>query len=80
MNDPGIAALGGGIAIVYIVFVLLALFAAILWILLPFAVFGIKPKLDMLLAEARQTNAYLKALTEQQRPAPPRPLPPVPKA
>lgn len=68
MSDPGTAALGGTLAIFYIVFIVLALFAAVLWILLPFAVFGIKPKLDMLLAEARQTNAYLKALAEQQRP------------
>jgi hypothetical protein len=71
-------ALGGGI--VYLVLILIALLAAILWILLPFAVFGIKPKLDMLLAEARQTNAHLKALVERQQPAEPKPYPPVPKA
>jgi hypothetical protein len=46
---------------------LVALFAAVLWILLPFAVFGTKPKLDLIIAEARQTNALLKALGDQQR-------------
>lgn len=53
--------------IFYVVIVLVVLFAAILWILLPFAVFGIKPKLDAMLTEARQMNALLKSLYDQQR-------------
>jgi len=33
---------------------------SILWILLPFAVFGIKNRLDLLLAETKQVNAELR--------------------
>jgi hypothetical protein len=53
----------GVMVIVWIV----VLVAAVLWILLPFAVFGIKPRLDQILFEARETNALLKALGDQQR-------------
>lgn len=35
---------------------------AILWFLLPFAVFGIKGKLDELIAESKKTNEQLRAL------------------
>ena len=57
----------GELAGVMVVFWLLGLFVLVLWILLPFAVFGTKPKLDQILAEARQTNAYLKTLADQRR-------------
>jgi hypothetical protein len=52
---------------VMVIFWIVALVAAVLWILLPFAVFGIKPRLDQILFEARETNALLKALGDQQR-------------
>jgi hypothetical protein len=55
------------VASVMIVVWLVGIFVAILWILLPFAVFGTKPKLDLIIAEARQTNALLKAFGDQQR-------------
>jgi hypothetical protein len=58
-----VAGLAGFMVIVWLV----VLFAAVLWILLPFAVFGTKPKLDLIIAEARQTNALLKSLADQQR-------------
>lgn len=37
---------------------------AILWFLLPFAVFGTKAKLDELIAETRKTNAELEKLRQ----------------
>jgi hypothetical protein len=37
---------------------------AVLWIALPFALFGIKPLLRELVAEARKTNALLEGLTK----------------
>jgi flagellar basal body-associated protein FliL len=43
-----------GIAIIFL------LVLAVLWFLLPFAVFGIKPKIDEVLAEVKQTNNILK--------------------
>jgi hypothetical protein len=50
---------GGFLGIVIALF-LLAL--AILWFILPFAIFGTKDKLSELIAESRQTNAHLAAL------------------
>lgn len=50
-----------------VVFVLFGVLMAILWIILPFAVFGIKPKLDALLTDLRQTNVHLKSMSDQQR-------------
>lgn len=38
---------------------------AILWILVPFAVFGIKSLLHSLIAEQRRTNEALAALSQQ---------------
>lgn len=38
---------------------LLVLFIAILWILMPFAIFGTKPLLRQLLAEQKRTNKLL---------------------
>lgn len=43
---------------------------AVLWALIPFAVFGIKPKVDTLIGEQRRTNALLEQLlheTQSQR-------------
>lgn len=37
---------------------------AVVWIALPFAVFGIKPLLQELIAEVRKTNALLEGLTK----------------
>jgi hypothetical protein len=39
----------------------------VLWFLLPFAIFGIKPKLDAVIVEMRVTNKLLKELTAQNR-------------
>ncbi|MGI2169509.1 hypothetical protein ACROAE_04845 [Shewanella sp. MF05960] len=45
------------------VFITLFLFVlAILWFILPFAIFGTKNKLDELIEQTRQTNTLLTAL------------------
>jgi len=57
-----IFALGGGIIGLIIVLFIIAI--AILWFLLPFAVFGIKIRLDNIISELSRTNtllSYLKA-------------------
>jgi hypothetical protein len=48
--------LGGSFGILIILFLFIL---AILWFLLPFAIFGTKDKLDLLIAESRITNAEL---------------------
>jgi hypothetical protein len=78
------AAAGGAIGIYVIILVVLA----ILWFFLPFAVFGTKPKLDALIAEARKLNKTMETLVSQQRVLveqqklliPPSRLPPSPAA
>lgn len=56
----GMGALFSGIFGIVIFLFLLVL--AILWFILPFAIFGIKPKLDMILQELDKTNTLLAAL------------------
>jgi hypothetical protein len=56
------AILGGGI-IVFIIFIVLIILA-ILWFLLPFAVFGIKDKLDKIIASLKKTNDSINSLIE----------------
>jgi hypothetical protein len=56
-NGPSFAAMGG----LMLVWWLLAAFVLIAWILLPFAMFGIKPLLRDLLREAKETNRLLGA-------------------
>lgn len=46
---------------------LLALLIAILWILMPFAIFGSKPLLRELIAEQKRTNALLQEAAERAR-------------
>jgi len=53
----GMGAMFGGIfGLVIIIFLLIL---AILWFILPFAIFGIKPKLDKILEELDKTNRLL---------------------
>lgn len=47
---------------------------AILWILVPFAVFGVKSLLHSLIAEQRRTNQMLEVLSEQFRDSALRPV------
>lgn len=48
-----------GMNVLMIVAGIFALILTVLWILVPFAVFGIKPLLRQLLAEQRRTNDLL---------------------
>lgn len=43
----------------------------IVWVLLPFAVFGIKPLLESILLEQRKTNAVLMKILDARTPARP---------
>lgn len=48
----------------YVVFMLLVLVVAVLWILMPFAVFGTKDKLQALIEETKKNTAAVNALHE----------------
>ena len=62
---------GGAMTIVFIVITaiiaLFLLFLCVLWCILPFAIFGIKPKLDGIKNEIAKTNAHLQFISEQMR-------------
>ncbi|HKH20543.1 MAG TPA: hypothetical protein VKB53_06610 [Gammaproteobacteria bacterium] len=47
------------------VLVVLLFITVILWIFLPFAIFGTKKKLDRLIEEAKKSNASLQQLIEE---------------
>ena len=38
---------------------------AVLWLFVPFAIFGLKPRLDALIAEQKRTNELLAAMAER---------------
>ena len=65
MYHYGISAMSWAMLILW----LLGVFVFIAWILLPFAMFGIKPLLRDLIAAIRDTNRLLAA-TQAVRPAP----------
>jgi len=48
-----------GAGIIYLIGMVLALVLAIVWIILPFAIFGTKPLLRELIAEVRQLRKML---------------------
>ena len=54
MNETAMAGMMGGVAIIWII---LGVVIAILWIALPFAVFGIKKRLDAILVELKRLNS-----------------------
>jgi hypothetical protein len=58
MIDMGTSMFAGFSLIVTVFLVILA----ILWFMLPFAIFGTKDKLDELIAESKATNEHLAAL------------------
>lgn len=65
----GLAGVGAAVTVGLL---LLALVVSILWICMPFAIFGTKPILRELLAEQRKTNKLLSEAAERARgrPAP----------
>lgn len=54
---------------------LFAALLAILWILVPFAVFGVKGRLDRLIAEQRRTNDLIERQAAEIRGYLSRPMP-----
>jgi hypothetical protein len=54
--------MGGGFAELMVLAYLFAIVLLVLWCVLPFAVFGIKGRLDKLLEEQRRTNELLAQL------------------
>ena len=56
-------AMGG----LYLAAVLFAIVLGILWMILPFAIFGTKPLLRQLISEMRETNALLSSLTDRDK-------------
>lgn len=53
---------GGGFSVIFMLF---AFVLAILWFLLPFAIFGTKDKLAEQIAESRKTNAELARIAAE---------------
>ncbi|MBN2496502.1 MAG: hypothetical protein JXR96_18050 [Deltaproteobacteria bacterium] len=56
--------LGGATIILSVLGIVLGLFVAVLWIALPFAVFGIKPRLDQINKNLANISSWLKYLAE----------------
>ena len=54
--------MGGGVAVILVLFLFVL---AVLWFLLPFAVFGTKDKLTEIIAEQKKTNETLAALASE---------------
>lgn len=50
---------------IWIVIIIFLVVLAVLWFLLPFAVFGVKQLLTELIAEQKKTNALLLKVVEQ---------------
>ncbi|KHL54774.1 hypothetical protein [Xanthomonas cannabis] len=50
---------------IYLAAAIFGLVLSVLWLLVPFAVFGIKPLLGQLLAEQRKTNTALATMSQQ---------------
>jgi Tfp pilus assembly protein PilX len=56
-----------GLAGLTVLLVLLGVLVAILWILLPFAVFGMKPLLRTVVEQQRRTNELLARIDASQK-------------
>lgn len=52
------------LASLYVFFVLLGILIAILWVLMPFAVFGIKGKLDELITLEKRQLEHLRQISD----------------
>ena len=51
----------------YLVAVLFGIVLGVLWMILPFAIFGTKPLLRELISEMRETNALLSNMTDREK-------------
>lgn len=65
----------GGLGVFWVLFLVIL---ALLWFILPFAVFGIKDRLDKLIKEQATTNKLLTKLIEKDKPVPDEPVPSTP--
>jgi hypothetical protein len=65
MNELGGTAAALGTAWIFVVLFLVVL--AILWFLLPFAIFGTKRRLDELIEEHKKTNTLLLEIVMEQK-------------
>lgn len=61
MIDPMIGGTVGAILIAFLIVL------GIAWFLLPFAMFGLKPRIDELTKETRKTNALLEQIRNGQQ-------------
>ncbi len=61
MIDPMISGTVGAILIAFLIVL------GIAWFLLPFAMFGLKPRIDELTKETRKTNALLEQIRNGQQ-------------
>ena len=64
-GESSMESMGQTLGILYVVVIIFLVVLAILWFILPFAIFGIKPLLNKLLAELEETNQYLSELVEE---------------
>ena len=55
----------GGSVFLTLAIGLFILFVAVLWVLLPFAVFGIKRRLDKIIVENERSNSLLRSMARQ---------------
>ena len=62
--------MGEGFAALGLVWMLFVGLLAILWVLVPFAIFGIKPLLRELIREQKATQALLTTISQQVYPFP----------
>ena len=60
--------MGDGLAALGLVWVLFVALLTILWIMVPFAIFGIKPLLRDLIREQKATQALLTTISQQVYP------------
>lgn len=60
--------MGEGMAAFGVLWVLFMIVVGILWILIPFAIFGIKPLLRDLIREQKTTQALLTTISQQVYP------------
>ncbi len=51
----------------FVLFLVFLVLLSILWFVLPFAVFGVKKRLDTLIGESRKINLELKILNSKNR-------------
>lgn len=57
----------GEAATLMLVLLVMGVVLVVVWVLLPFAIFGTKPRLDELIRRQSETNEHLRALRDAAR-------------